>query len=90
VQFAGPVFVGDIRASGTATPTLLLGSASDVRITGGDLTQANTRPVKVSGFTQLKMAAGSDSQGRITDAQTNKGVLQQNGSDVTSRVVANP
>src|SRR4051812_41397053 len=60
VEFTGPVFIGDISASGTATPVIVLGSASDVRITGGDLQQANNRPVEASGFTRLQMTAGTN------------------------------
>jgi alpha-L-arabinofuranosidase len=90
VQFTGPVFVSDIDATGTATPALLLGSGSDVRITGGDLAQTNGHAVKVSGFVQLKMAAGSDSHGNLSAARANQAVLQQNGFDVTTRVVVNP
>ena len=90
VQFGGPVFVGDINASEAATPVLMIGSSPDTRITGGDLLQANGQPVKVSGLTQLKFVAGTTSQGTVLPAQTNKAVLQQNGTDVTAQVVVNP
>jgi len=92
VQFTGPVYAGDLNASGTATPVLLLGSATNnTWITGGDLLQLNGQPVKVSGLTQLKFAAGSTSHG-VADlpAQKNKAVLQQNGADVTAQIVVNP
>ena len=90
VQFAGPLFVGDISASDAAAPVLLIGSSSDVRVTGGDLLQPNAQPVKVSGITQLKFTAGSDSQGNLLPAKTNRAVLMQNGADVTAQVVVNP
>ncbi|HRE83595.1 MAG TPA: immunoglobulin domain-containing protein, partial [Opitutaceae bacterium] len=63
IQFTGPVYVGDINAYVTAQPTLLLGSATDVRITGGDLLQNNQQPVAVSGITALQFTAGSNSHG---------------------------
>ncbi len=88
VQFTGPVYVGDIDAFGTATPVLLLGSASDVRITGGDLQQTNTQPVAVSGFAQLNYVAGTKSNGVALAAQTNLGQLTENGVNVTSQVAA--
>lgn len=90
VQFQGPVFVGDINASDNAIPVLLLGSASDTRITGGDLLQANGQAVQVSGLTQLKFTAGITSHGGDLPARTNKAVLRQDGTDVTSQVVVNP
>jgi hypothetical protein len=90
VQFAGPVFVGNISASGVASPVLVVGSTSDARITGGDLLQANGQPVQVSGITQLQFTAGQDSQGNILPAQTNKAVLQQSGADVTAAIVVGP
>ncbi|HWL17759.1 MAG TPA: carbohydrate binding domain-containing protein, partial [Opitutus sp.] len=39
VAFTGPVYLGNIAAEALATPAILLGSASDVRITGGSLLQ---------------------------------------------------
>jgi hypothetical protein len=87
VQFTGPVYVGDINASGSATPVLLLGSAGVTQINGGDLLQSNAQPVKVSGITHLQFVAGVTSQNVALPAQTNKAVLQQNGVDVTSTIV---
>jgi hypothetical protein len=90
VQFTGPVFVGNIDATGTASPVLIVGSAGDARITGGDLLQANVQPVQVSGVTQLKFTAGQDSNGNALPSQTNKAILQQGGTDVTAAIVVNP
>jgi M6 family metalloprotease-like protein len=90
VQFTGPVFVGDISAADAATPTLLLGGGSDVRILGGDLLQGNGRAIQVSGLAQLKFGDGSSSHGNLLPAQANKGRLEQNGTDITTQVVVNP
>ncbi len=91
VTFSGPVYVGDISAADAATPVLLLGGATgNTWITGGDLFQLNGRAVQVSGITQLKFMAGSDSGGNTLPAQINKAVLQQNGVDVTTPIVVNP
>lgn len=90
VQFNGPVFVNDINASGDATPVFTIGSGSDVRITGGDLLQANSRAVQVSGITQLRFTAGSSSHGTLFSAKNNRARLEQNGTDVTAQIVVNP
>jgi len=90
VQFTGPVYVGDISAMETATPILLTGSAGDVRITGGDLTQLNGAAVQVSGVTQVQFVDGTTSQGTTLPALSNRGRLEQGGRDVTSEIVANP
>jgi hypothetical protein len=90
VAFQGPVFVGDISAFDTATPVLVLGSASDTRVTGGDMTQANGQAVTVSGVTQLKFTPGSDSHGHLFAAQANKAVYKQDGVEVTAQIVVNP
>ena len=90
VQFTGPAFISDINASGDATPVFILGSGSDVRITGGDLLQVNRRAVQVSGITQLKFTAGSNSHGALFPAQNNQGRIEQNGIDVTAQIVVNP
>ena len=90
VQFTGPVFVGDLNAIGEATPVLILGSGSDVRVAGGDLLQNNNRAVQVSGIAQLKFTAGSDSHGTAISAKTNLARIEQNGVDVTAQIVVNP
>jgi alpha-tubulin suppressor-like RCC1 family protein len=87
VQFTGPVFVNEITATGSAIPVLQLGSASDVRITGGNLQQDNAKAVRVSGFTALKFSDGTDSHGNLYRAQSNQGKLELDGVDVTSQLV---
>ncbi|MEO5959086.1 MAG: delta-60 repeat domain-containing protein [Opitutaceae bacterium] len=90
VNFSGPLFVGDIRAFDAATPTLVIGSSPDTRITGGDLFQENGRAVQVSGLTQLKFTSGGDSHGNAFVAKTNRARLEQNGIDVTNAILVNP
>ncbi len=90
VEFTGPVFVGEIDASQSATPALVLGSGLDVRVTGGDLLQTNGRSVIVNGIAQLKFVQGSSSHSTLVAAQPNKAVLVRNGVDVTSQIVVNP
>lgn len=90
VQFTGPVFISDITASDTATPVFIIGSATDTRITGGDLLQTNGQPVKVSGVTQLRFTAGGTSNNVALSAKTNQALLRQNGVDVTDQIVVNP
>ncbi|HVU25953.1 MAG TPA: matrixin family metalloprotease [Opitutus sp.] len=93
VAFAGPVYLGNVEAFDNATPVIRLGSAGDVRVTGGSLAQdASThgRHVQVSGITQLKFTAGGNSGGDTLPAQHNQAVLEQDGVDVTAQIVVNP
>jgi hypothetical protein len=90
VEFTGPVYLGDLSAFDMAKPVIVLGSASDVRITGGDLLQNNRQPVQVSGITQLRFTDGSDSHANLLPAQTNQALLQQDGIDVTKQIVSGP
>lgn len=88
VEFVGPVYVGEIEARDAATAVLRLGSAPDVRITGGDLRQYSG-PVQISGVARLKMADGTTSHGIVLAAQTIAGQLAEDG-DVTAQLVVNP
>ncbi len=90
VTFTGPVYLGDINAFDQATPVLILGSASDVRVTGGDLLQTNASPVQVSGFTSVRFVDGSTSHGVIIPAKTNRATFQRNGVDVTDQIQTGP
>lgn len=90
VAFDGAVYVGDITAFDAAKPKLMVGSAPDARITGGDLYQENGAAVEVSGLTQLKFTPGTDSHRNELPAKANRAVLLQNGQDVTSQIVVNP
>ena len=90
VTINGPLYMGDITASSTATPVILIGSGATTQINGGDLFQINGRAVQVSGLTQLRFVAGGDSHGNVFPAQMCQGRLEQDGVDVTSSVVVNP
>lgn len=90
VEFTGPVYLEDIDASDSARPMLVLGSGSDVRVTGGNLLQTNGRAVEVSGVAQLKFTAGGTSHNKSLPVQINKGRLEQNGTDVTAQLVVYP
>ncbi len=87
VQFTGPVYLNDIVAGSDAQPMLLFGSAADVRVTGGDMQQPNIRAIQVSGITQLRFTAGTTSNGTPLPAQANQGVFEENGGDVTARII---
>ncbi|HWA86599.1 MAG TPA: Ig-like domain-containing protein [Opitutus sp.] len=87
VQFVGPVYVGDINASDSANAVLLLGSANDVRVTGGDLWQQNGGALQISGVSQLQFVDGVTSQGVTLSAQQDRSRIEQNGIDVTAQVV---
>ena len=90
VQFTGPLFVSDVSASDDATPTLTIGSGTDIRITGGDLLQPNGRPVQVKGITTMRLTAGGSSHsGRpLLDPQTNKATFEEDG--VAKQITTTP
>jgi hypothetical protein len=88
VHFTGPVYVCEITATEDATPMLLLGAATDARITGGDLQQTNGRAVQVSGLTQLRFTGGMTSQGEPLQALPCRARLEDDGRDVTAQLVA--
>jgi hypothetical protein len=90
VVFSGPVYLGDINGFDAATAMLVVGLATDVRITGGDLLQSNSGAVQIKGFTQLLFRDGTTSHGTLLPGQINKGRLLQDGIDVTTQVVVNP
>ncbi len=69
---------------------LILGSAADTKVAGGDFAQTNGRAVQVSGLTSLQFVAGMTSQGQNLPALANRGRLEQNGRDITGMVVVNP
>jgi hypothetical protein len=91
VEFTGLLNLGNISATGVATPVLMV-DAADVAplITGGDLGQTNGRPIQLSGLTQLKFVNGGTSHNRALPAQANRGGLEQDGVDVTAELVVNP
>ncbi|WP_148218200.1 hypothetical protein [Opitutus terrae] len=90
VEFTGPIFIGNITAFDAANPVIILGSAADTRITGGDLAQPNAQPVQVSGISQLKFSDGSDSGGNLIPAKANNAVLMNGTANVTGQIVVNP
>lgn len=86
VTFGGPVYVGNISASADASAVLVLKSATDVRVTGGDLRQENRSDVEVAGFDRLQFTAGTSSHGDVVPPQPNRGRLVRDGVDVTQTV----
>lgn len=90
VQFTGPVYIGDVNAFDTAIPAIVIGSAAEVQINGGDLAQSNQRAVQVSGVSRLRFVNGGNSHGVEVAAQTNKARLEQNGIDITAQIVVSP
>lgn len=88
VRFNGPVNICEITATEEATPVILLGAVTDAHIAGGDLAQTNGRAVQVSGLTKLRFVAGMTSHGRELPALICQGRLEENGSDVTAKLVS--
>jgi hypothetical protein len=89
VTFTAPIVVGDVTASATAMPALVLGGSTQVLLAGGDLFQVNNAAVQVSGFTQLLLKDGVTSHGSLLSAQPLSGKLMDAGVDVTSRATRN-
>lgn len=90
IDFAGPVYVGNISAHDTATPVLWVGAAADVRVAGGDLRQDNGRAVQVGGFSRLQFVEGRTSHDGALPARANRARLERRGEDVTGEVVVGP
>lgn len=90
VALTGPLYLGDVTAFDEAKPMIRVGSAAEVRITGGDLYQDNGQPVRVSGLTAVAFSDGADSHGKRLPAQANRGVLWENGTDVTAQLAIHP
>lgn len=90
VTFLGRVLVGDVAAFDAAEPALLVGSAADVRITGGSLAQPNGRPLQIGGIRWLQFTAGSNSHGVELPLRANAAVLQREGIDVTDETLQSP
>jgi hypothetical protein len=96
VQFAGPVVLGDIDATGSAMPVISLGlttndePTNEIQIAGGDLAQTNGKPIALGGVSRVTFTGGLTSQGVALPAQTIRARFERNGVDVTAQVVANP
>ncbi|MEX2045437.1 MAG: Ig-like domain-containing protein, partial [Opitutus sp.] len=71
VQFTNRVAISDISAYDAATPMLLVGSANELLITGGDLWQRNDRSLQVGGFSEIQFVNGTTSHGILHPAQPN-------------------
>jgi len=88
VAVQGPVFIGELAADAEATPVLLFGATSEVHITGGDCTQLNSHAVEVHGITCLRFCDGMTACGALLTARANKARFEDDGVDVTDRIVA--
>jgi hypothetical protein len=97
VNFTGPIVIGDIDASGTASPKLLTGTvagltgfAGEIRIAGGDLLQTNSRAIEFGTATAVRMGAGTNAHGVALSVKPVAGRLERNGQNVTASVVVGP
>jgi hypothetical protein len=90
VDFSGPFYVGNIAALDDATPVLVIGSATDPQINGGDLLQPNHRAIRTTGITRLRFVEGADSHGKRFPGQANQARFEQDGVDVTDQIVGTP
>jgi uncharacterized delta-60 repeat protein len=90
VEFTDVVAIGEIDARDAAVPVLILGSAAEVKIAGGNLQQSNSRSVQLAGVSRLRFVAGTKSSGAELPAQPNRACLEHDGEDVTAQVVLVP
>ena len=90
VAFHGPLRIGNISAFDDAEPVIVVGSASDVEIAGGDLWQEDGRSINVRGIARIEFVDGSTSHGVLLPTQRNKARMEEDGVDVTEQIVVNP
>lgn len=86
VQIQNRVIIGDINAKGSATPTLVFGTASqfgDVYVAGGGLVSENGKPINNSNSYNfsLTLAAGTKSDGTADAAETTQSQLSFTGNN---------
>jgi hypothetical protein len=84
------VFVGDINASDTATPTFTVHYSRATEIKGGDLLQSNSRWVQVGSMTVIHFEAGTNSHGTFQPAKRSQARFENNGTDTTDRTIVSP
>ncbi|ACB75539.1 immunoglobulin domain-containing protein [Opitutus terrae] len=89
-SFTGPVYVADLQGSGSAEVVLLIGSATTIAVTGGDLFQSNAQVIRTDGIDELQFWPGSSSHGVLAPAQRNRAQLLQDGIDITDLIVVPP
>lgn len=91
VAVTGDIRLHDLRALEAAEPVLVFGATPNaedgLRVTGGDLGQANGRAIRLSGVNRVLMGAGTDAHDRAEAAQTNQARFERAGVDVTPIVV---
>jgi hypothetical protein len=77
VHVADVVNLGDINGYDSAVAMLVVGSARETNVTGGDLWQQNGHPVTMSGVSQLNFVGGMTSHGRPLPAQSNRAPVEE-------------
>jgi len=94
VRFGGPVFLQNVTASDSAFPMIVTGvidGTGEVLIAGGNLSQPNGRAVAIGALSKIRMGAGSTSHGAANlPARANAGVIERDGTNVTSSVIIGP
>jgi hypothetical protein len=84
------VYIGDINASDSATPTFTVRISHATEIHGGDALQTNGRWIQVGSMTVIHFEAGTKSDGTFQSAQSNRGRFEQEGTDTTERTIVSP
>ncbi|MEO5958296.1 MAG: immunoglobulin domain-containing protein [Opitutaceae bacterium] len=84
------VYIGDINASDTASPTFTVRISHATEIHGGDALQSNNRWVQVGSMTVIHFEAGTKSDGTFQPAQSNRARFELDGMDTTERTIVSP
>lgn len=92
VSVATVTNIHNIDAHDDATPVLLTGAigAGRIGITGGNMKQDNNRAIQVGDAPAIHMLAGETSHRVSQPAQTNQGVYERNGVNLTATLIVNP
>ena len=94
VRFGGPVYLQNVAASDSAFPMIVTGAidgTGEVLVAGGNLSQPNGRAVAIGSLSRIRMGAGSTSHGVANlPARANAGVIERDGTNVTSSVITGP
>lgn len=88
IQFTGPIVIGDLDASSSATPILAIGGISDnktITVAGGDLKQTNAKVIQNDevALEEVAMQSGTSSNGTLLETQIMAGSFSEAVADVS-------
>jgi len=84
------IYVGDVSASDSATPTFTVRVSHATEIKGGDFLQLNSHWVEVGSMTVIHFEAGTKSDGTYQPAKHDLARFEWDGTDTTERTIVSP